>query len=338
LSKRLDLSYKTVYIKYINIRKHTIHKEIHMSLSTLKKSNSLDKLLGAVQKENEPQEKKSYKDERLWKPELDKTGNGYAVIRFLPAVEGEDMPWAKVWNHAFQGPTGQWYIENSLTTLGQKDPVSELNTSYWNSGVESDKEIARKQKRKLQYFSNIYVVSDSRHPENEDKVFLFRYGKKIFDKIMEAMQPAFEDESPVNPFDFWKGANFKLKIRKVDGYWNYDKSEFETPTPVFDNDDDIEEVWKQQYALTEFTASTNFKSYDELKIRLNMVLAGTTRVGSAVTLMEDEPVTTATFVDTKEQPAPTITVASTDPSITVTAGQKEDDDSIDYFQKLAADS
>ena len=338
MSKRLDLSYKTVYIKYINIRKHTIHKEIHMSLSTLKKSNSLDKLLGAVQKENEPQEKKSYKDERLWKPELDKTGNGYAVIRFLPAVEGEDMPWAKVWNHAFQGPTGQWYIENSLTTLGQKDPVSELNTSYWNSGVESDKEIARKQKRKLQYFSNIYVVSDSRHPENEDKVFLFRYGKKIFDKIMEAMQPAFEDESPVNPFDFWKGANFKLKIRKVDGYWNYDKSEFETPTPVFDNDDDIEEVWKQQYALTEFTASTNFKSYDELKIRLNMVLAGTTRVGSAVTLMEDEPVTTATFVDTKEQPAPTITVASTDPSITVTAGQKEDDDSIDYFQKLAADS
>ena len=309
-----------------------------MSLSTLKKSNSLDKLLGAVQKENEPQEKKSYKDERLWKPELDKTGNGYAVIRFLPAVEGEDMPWAKVWNHAFQGPTGQWYIENSLTTLGQKDPVSELNSNYWNSGVESDKEIARKQKRKLQYFSNIYVVSDSRHPENEDKVFLFRYGKKIFDKIMEAMQPAFEDESPVNPFDFWKGANFKLKIRKVDGYWNYDKSEFETPTPVFDNDDDIEEVWKQQYALTEFTASTNFKSYDELKIRLNMVLAGTTRVGSAVTLMEDEPVTTATFVDTKEQPAPTITVASTDPSITVTAGQKEDDDSIDYFQKLAADS
>ena len=309
-----------------------------MSLSTLKKSDSLDKLLGAVQKENEPQEKKSYKDERLWKPVLDKTGNGYAVIRFLPAVEGEDMPWAKVWNHAFQGPTGQWYIENSLTTLGQKDPVSELNTSYWNSGVESDKEIARKQKRKLQYFSNIYVVSDSRHPENEDKVFLFRYGKKIFDKIMEAMQPAFEDESTVNPFDFWKGANFKLKIRKVDGYWNYDKSEFETPTPVFDNDDDIEEVWKQQYALTEFTASTNFKSYDELKIRLNMVLAGTTTVGSAVTLMEDEPVTTATFVDTKEQPAPTITVASTDPSITVTAGQKEDDDSIDYFQKLAADS
>ena len=303
-----------------------------MSLNTLKKSNSLDKLLSAVEKENTPQEKKSYVDERLWKPVLDKTGNGYAVIRFLPAVEGEDMPWAKIWNHAFQGPTGQWYIENSLTTLNQKDPVSELNTSYWNSGVESDKEIARKQKRKLQYFSNIYVVSDSKHPENEGKVFLFRFGKKIFDKIMEAMQPAFEDETPVNPFDFWKGANFKLKIRKVDGYWNYDKSEFEAPSALFDNDDDIEEVWKKQYALTEFTAPTNFKSYDELKTRLSMVLAGTTIVGNVTTLMEDEPVLSVT-IDTKEEPAPTVTV-------TVPVGYKEDnsdDESLDYFQKLAAD-
>ena len=294
-----------------------------MSLSTLKKTNTLDKLLGEVQKENAPQEKKSYVDERLWKPELDKTGNGFAVIRFLPAVEGEDMPWAKVWSHAFQGPTGQWYIENSLTTIGQKDPVSELNTSYWNSGVESDKEIARKQKRKLQYFSNIYVVSDSIHPEREGKVFLFRYGKKIFDKIMEAMQPAFEDETPVNPFDFWEGANFKLKIRKVDGYWNYDKSEFEAPSALFDNDDDIEEVWNKQYPLVEFTAPTNFKSYDELKTRLNMVLAGTTTVGNVTTLMEDEPVVSA-VVDTKEEPAP----------VTV---EDEDEDTMDYFQKLADD-
>jgi len=304
-----------------------------MSLSTLKKSDSLDKLLGAVQKENASQEKKSYVDERLWKPELDKTGNGYAVIRFLPAIDGEDMPWAKIWNHAFQGPTGQWYIENSLTTLGQKDPVSELNTSHWNSGVESDKEIARKQKRKLQYFSNIYVVSDAKHPENEGKVFLFRYGKKIFDKIMEAMQPAFEDESPVNPFDFWKGANFKLKIRKVDGYWNYDKSEFEAPSAIFDNDDAIEEVWKQQYALADFTAPTNFKSYDELKTRLDMVLAGTTRVGNVTTLMEDEPVATST-VDTKPMRGQTVTTVSADHPL---AKEDDGDDSLDYFQKLAGD-
>ena len=286
-----------------------------MSLSTLKKSDSLDKLLGAVQAENQPQEKKSYKDERLWKPVLDKVGNGYAVIRFLPAPDGEDMPWAKVWNHAFQGPTGQWYIENSLTTLGQKDPVSEMNTAYWNSGVESDKEIARKQKRKLQYFSNIYVVSDSANPENEGKVFLYRFGKKIFDKIMESLQPAFDDEVAVNPFDFWKGANFKLKIRKVDGFWNYDKSEFEKPTPLFEEDDDIEKVWKKQYSLADYTAATNFKSYDELKTRLDLVLAGTTRVGNVTNLMEDEPVAPP-VVDTKD----------------------EDGDTMDYFQKLAEDA
>ena len=302
-----------------------------MSLSTLKKTNSLDKLLNAVETENKPQEKKSYVDERLWKPVLDKTGNGYAVIRFLPAVKGEDLPWAKVWNHAFQGPTGQWYIENSLTTLGNNDPVSELNSAYWNSGVESDKEIARRQKRKLQYFSNIYVVSDPKNPENEGKVFLFRFGKKIFDKCMEAMQPAFEDETPVNPFDFWEGANFKLKIRKVDGYWNYDKSEFEAPSPLFDNDDAIEEVWKQQYALNEFTAPSNFKSYDELKTRLDMVLAGTTTVGNVTTLMEDEPVENTVSVNTVEEPVPTsstVTISSTD----------EEDDTMDYFQKLADDS
>ena len=285
-----------------------------MSLSTLKKSDSLDKLLGAVQAENQPQEKKSYVDERLWKPVLDKVGNGYAVIRFLPAPDGEDMPWAKVWNHAFQGPTGQWYIENSLTTLGQKDPVSEMNTAYWNSGVESDKEIARRQKRKLQYFSNIYVVSDPANPENEGKVFLYRYGKKIFDKIMESLQPAFDDEVAVNPFDFWKGANFKLKIRKVDGFWNYDKSEFEKPTSLFEKDNDIEKVWKKQYSLADYTAATNFKSYDELKTRLDLVLAGKTTVGNVTNLMEDEPVAPP-VVDTKD----------------------EEGDTMDYFQKLAED-
>ena len=296
-----------------------------MSLAQMKKQNSLDQLLGAAVAENKSPEKKSYVDERLWKPELDKTGNGYAVIRFLPAVDGENMPWAKLWNHAFQGPTGQWYIENSLTTLNQNDPVSEMNSAYWNSGVESDKEIARRQKRKLQYYSNIYVVSDAKHPEHEGKVFLFRYGKKIFDKIMEAMQPAFEDEEAINPFDFWNGANFKLKIRKVDGYWNYDKSEFEAPTALFDNDDDIEKVWKKEYPLVDFTAPTNFKSYDELKTRLNMVLAGTTTVGNVTTLMEDEPVVEP-VVSTKEEPAPTVTV------------DDEDEDTMDYFQKLAEDN
>ena len=291
----------------------------------MKKSSSLDKLLVQAETENKPQEKKSYVDERLWKPVMDKTGNGFAIIRFLPAPEGEELPWAKVWNHAFQGPTGQWYIENSLTTIGQNDPVSEHNTRLWNSGVESDKEIARKQKRKLQYFSNIYVVKDSANPENEGKVFLYRFGKKIFDKIMEAMQPAFDDEVAINPFDFWKGANFKLKIRKVDGYWNYDKSEFEGVSPVLDDDDALEKMWKTQYSLAEFSAPTNFKSYDELKTRLDTVLSGTVATSNVVnmaTSFDDSP-EEKVVVDTTEEPAPTVSVT------------EEDEDTMSYFEKLA---
>ena len=295
----------------------------------MKKSNSLDKLLGAAEQENKPLEKKSYIDERIWKPVMDKTGNGFAIIRFLPAPKDEELPWVKLWNHAFQGPTGQWYIENSLTTISQNDPVSELNTKFWNSGVESDKEIARKQKRKLQYYSNIYVVKDSANPENEGKVFLYRFGKKIFDKVMETMQPAFEDETPVNPFDFWEGANFKLKLRKVDGYWNYDKSEFEAISALADDDEKLEEIWGKQYSLSEFTAPTNFKSYDELQIRLNTVLSGTTKVGNVTDLQRsnafDDSPSTTTVVDTKEEPAPTVSMSNTE----------DDDDTMSYFEKLA---
>ena len=292
-----------------------------MSLDKLKSTNNLDKLLSAVKEDNkDPSDKKSYVDERLWKPELDTSGNGYAVLRFLPAIEGEDLPWAKLFSHAFQGPTGQWYIENSRTTLGRgdigKDPASEYNSSLWNSGVETDKEIARKQKRKLSYYSNIYVVSDSKNPHNEGKVFLFRYGKKIFDKLMAAMQPEFEDESPINPFDFWKGANFKLKIRKVDGFWNYDKSEFEAPSPILDDDSAIERIWKEQYPLADFTAPSNFKSYEELKTRLDAVLSGKTIVGNQT--VEDEPVASPK-VDTKP----------------VENKVKEDEETMDYFNKLA---
>ena len=292
-----------------------------MSLAALKKQNSLDSLLGAAQRESAPQEKKSYVDERLWKPTMDKTGNGYAVIRFLPAPKGEDLPWVKLWNHAFQGPTGQWYIENSLTTLGNNDPVSEYNSKLWNSGIESDKEIARRQKRKLSYYSNIYVVSDTANPQNEGKVFLYRYGKKIFDKVMEAMQPPFPDTDPINPFDFWEGANFKLKLRKVDGYWNYDLSSFDGSTKLLDDEDELENVWGSQYSLAEFTAPSNFKTYDELKTRLDMVLSGVTKTGTVETLMEDEP-TAPSKVDTKPAPAPTVSV------------DDGDDDAFSYFEKL----
>lgn len=294
-----------------------------MSFATLKRNSSsvFEKLTQEIEKQNSAE---SSTDERLWKPEVDKAGNGYAVIRFLPAKEDGLTPWAKLYSHAFQGPGG-WYIENSLTTLNKKDPVGELNRQLWNSGSEKDKETARKQKRKLSYYSNIYVVTDPAHPENEGKVFLYKYGKKIFDKIMEAMQPAFADETAVNPFDLWSGADFKLKIRKVDGYWNYDKSEFATPGVLGNFDDDkLEKIYNQIYNLEDFTAPSNFKSYEELQVRLNNVLnvrsASTVRQ-DAETIEEEEDMQT-------EVSRPTIAsrIASTD---------DEEDDTLSYFARLA---
>ena len=216
--------------------------------------------------------KESYKDDRYWRPELDKASNGFAVIRFLPATGEEEIPWVKLYSHGFKGPGG-WYIENSRTTLGEKDPVSEMNSKLWNSGIESDKDIARVRKRRLNYISNILVVSDPANPQNEGKVFLYKFGKKIFEKIQEAMQPEFEDETPVNPFDFWEGANFKLKVRKVSGFVNYDKSEFDSPSALMDGDDEqLEKIWNQQYSLTEIVDPKNFKSYEELKEKMNRVI------------------------------------------------------------------
>tara|TARA_B100001057_G_C22685999_1_gene885745 strand:+ start:131 stop:1018 length:888 start_codon:yes stop_codon:yes gene_type:complete len=293
-----------------------------MDFESLKTSSSgFDKLTKALEENLNPEDSKNknkYQDDRLWKPELDKTGNGYAVLRFLPATSGEDMPWVRLWSHAFQGPGG-WYIENSLTTLGHKDPVSEENTRLWNTGVESDKGIARNRKRKLSYYANVYVVSDPTHPENEGQVKLFKFGKKIFDKITEAMQPEFADETPINPFDFWKGANFKLKIRKVDGFWNYDKSEFEGVSAIADNDDNIKAIWEKQYPLKPFLDTSNFKSYEELKEKLNRVITGTKSTDTVENV--DLPSTS------------TATVQSNDSASKATAS--ESDDTLDYFSKLA---
>ena len=299
-----------------------------MDFETLKTSSSnFDKLTKALEQNLNPEDqsnKNKYQDDRLWKIEMDKTGNGYAVIRFLPASNGEDMPWQRVWSHAFQDKGG-WYIENSLTTLGQKDPVSEENTRLWNTGVDSDKEIARKRKRKLSYYANILVVSDPKHPENEGQVKLFKFGKKIFDKITEAMQPAFEDENPINPFDFWKGANFKLKLRKVDGYWNYDKSEFEGVSQIKESDDDIKAIWEKQYPLKPFVAPDNFKSYDELKSKLHRVISGTTSA-ETVESADLPPSQSAAPVKSAEVAQPKSSDMKIDDS---------DDDTLDYFSKLA---
>jgi len=298
-----------------------------MTLSSLKnKGSSLDKLKKAVEASSAGGGKPGV-DDRFWQPDVDAAGNGYAVIRFLdtPAVDGEDgLPWVQVWSHGFQGPGG-WYIENSLTTLGKNDPVSEYNTVLWNSGIEANKEIARKQKRKLTYISNILIVSDPKRPQNEGKVFLYKFGKKIFDKIKEKLEPQFADETPLNPFDFWKGANFKVKIRNVEGYRNYDKSEFDSAAPLFAGDDaQIEKVWKSAHSLKDFLKADNFKSYDDLKAKLDRVLGAGGVAGASAKKINDE-----------EADAPVVRSA---PAKKVTAEDVTvEDDDMAFFEKLAAE-
>ena len=276
-----------------------------MTLSNLKnKGSSLDKLKKAVEASSAGGNNKSSADDRFWQPEVDAAGNGYAVIRFLdtPAVDGEDgLPWVQIWSHGFQGPGG-WYIENSLTTLGQKDPVSEYNSVLWNSGIEANKEIARKQKRRLTYIANVMIVSDPKNPENEGQIKLYKFGKKIFDKLTEAMNPQFEDEKAVNPFDFWNGANFKIKIRQVEGYRNYDKSEFESPSALYDGDDaKLEALWKKEYSLKEFLDPKHFKSYDMLKAKLDKVLGIDGAAPVAKTKAEDFTPKTSSDLDEDEE-------------------------------------
>ena len=288
------------------------------------RGSSIDKLVKAAEAVSTTKtETKSYDDDRFWKPTRDKAGNGYAVIRFLPQREGEDLPWVRYWDHGFKGPTGLWYIENSLTSINQPDPVSEHNSVLWNSGRDEDKALAREQKRRLHYVSNVLVISDPDNPQNEGKVFLYKFGKKIFDKIMDVMQPQFADEEPVNPFDFWEGADFKLKIRKVEGWVNYDKSEFSSPSSLFDGDEGrLNEVYGQLYALQDFLDPKNYKTYDELKAKLNRVLG-----------------VDAGFSMEAPAPAPVVeapTFASDDTPFA--ENESQEDDTLSYFARLAKES
>jgi len=298
------------------------------SFAALKRNrqSSFDNLNQELAKLNQPnQNQGTNNDDRFWKPEVDKAGNGFAVIRFLPAPSGEDVPFVRIWDHGFQGPGG-WYIEQSLTTLGEKDPVSEYNSMLWNSGVEANKDQVRKQKRRLSFISNILVVKDSSNPDNEGKVFLYKYGKKIFDKLNEAMDPQFDDEKAINPFDFWEGADFKLKIRKVEGFRNYDKSEFDTASTVSEDDEALEALWKAEHSLQEFLDPSNFKSYDELQTKLNRVLG---LDGATVTQSADKAV-----LDEVAPAAPSATAAA--PS-TPEVDTEDDDESLSFFKKLAQD-
>lgn len=301
-----------------------------MSFANLKSNRSaaISKLVQAAEQAN-PSETKSYGDDRFWKPTRDKAGNGYAVIRFLPAKEGEDLPWVKYWDHGFKGPTGLWYIENSLTSIGQADPVSEMNSALWNSGRDEDKATARDRKRRLHYASNILVVSDPANPENEGKVFLYKFGRKIFDKIMDVMQPQFADEDPINPYDFWEGADFKIKIRQVEGWVNYDKSEFAGQSALFEGDEErLEKVYNQLHSLQDFLDPKNYKTYAELQAKLNKVLGVSAGIEAAAPVYEEA------VAPQMVQAAP---VAST-PEVEEEAAPfdtSDEDDTMSYFAKLA---
>ncbi len=307
-----------------------------MSFADLKKQSKLGNLTAKLVKEVEKMNNNggSSSDERLWKLECDKSGNGYAVIRFLPAPDGEDLPFVKLYSHAFQGPGG-WYIENSLTTLGQKDPVSEHNTMLWNNGTDAGKEAARKQKRKLTYIANVYVVKDPANPANEGKVFLYKFGKKIFDKLTAAMQPEFEDEEAIDPFDFWAGANFKLKAKNVAGYRNYDSSEFARPDALLDDDEAMEAIWKREYSLAELVAADQFKTYDDLKKRLDYVLGnkGTPRLQDEE--FEGEESNRGSARELTEDLRSDLN--SLQPTRSSSAYEEEEDDAMSYFAKLAED-
>ena len=300
-----------------------------MSFANLKKQSKLGSLTAKLVKEVEKMNTNGASgDDRLWKLDVDKSGNGYAVIRFLPAPDGEDLPFVKLYSHAFQGPGG-WYIENSLTTLGQKDPVSEYNTQLWNNGTDQGKDTARKQKRKLTYISNIYVVKDPANPENEGKVFLYKYGKKIFDKLTAAMQPEFEDEEAIDPFDFWQGANFKLKAKNVAGYRNYDSSEFAAVSPLLEGSDDdaLEALWKKESSLQEFVAADQFKSYDELKKRLGYVLGNKAPARQDAESFDED--------NDRGSAEELVTAAVAAPTVTSTPSTQDEDDPLSYFAKLA---
>jgi len=306
----------------------------NMSFDALKKnrSSSLNKLNAQLEKIST----KSYSDPnegKMWKPTRDKAGNGFAIIRFLPAPGGEEMPFVRIWDHGFQGPTGLWYIENSLTTINQDDPVSEYNSKLWNTGLDSDKEVARKQKRRLKYVANILVVKDSGNPDNDGKVFLYQFGKKIFDKLNDLMNPQFEDETPVNPFDLWEGANFRLKIRKFEGYPNYDKSEFDGPSPLSENDDELERVYNSEHSLQELIEPKNFKSYAELKTKLYRVLA-LDEQASTPTTAENDDLDLSNMGNTQSAaPAPSMPSAAAEPASSLS--MDDDDDDLSIFKELA---
>jgi hypothetical protein len=310
-----------------------------MDFASLKKNRTsqLETLTAELNKLNTKTNQQSA-DDRIWYPAVDKAGNGYAVIRFLPPTEGEDVPFIRIWDHGFKGPGG-WYIENSRTSLGpnEKDPVGEYNSKLWNATEDDNspqRRQARAQKRRLTYISNIIVLKDPANPENEGKVFLFKYGKKIFDKLQEVMHPQFPDEKPLNPFDLWDGANFQVKIRNVEGYRNYDKSQFSESGPLLDDDAKLEKIWKRQHKLKPFLDPSNFKSYDDLKAKLYKVLGIDDVLTDSVVETPAPRKAAPATKQSDDDDLPWSTPKESKKSAVV----EDDDESLEFFKTLAGDS
>ena len=295
------------------------------------RQSAMDNMVQSLQKDIN-KESRGGDDDRIWKPKMGSDNTGYAVVRFLPGSDVSKTPWVRVYDHGFQGPTGKWYIENSLTTIGQKDPVSEYNSRLWNNGTEAGKEQARKQKRRTSYYANVLVIKDPANPQNEGKVKLYKFGQKIFDKVMSAMQPEFADEDPVNPFDLIEGANFRIKIKMVAGYWNYDASDFERQSPLSEDEEKLEKVFNAQHDVHELIAPEQFKSYEELQTKLNEVLGeGPTAQETTVARQTEAVEEKSEFDDYFKSETP----SSTD---TVSNDTSADDDDLEsYFKNLAAD-
>ena len=305
-----------------------------MSFAALKNNRTdLSKLVEAASSGPAGETRQS-EDDRFWQPIRDKAGNGYAVIRFLPGDAEAPTPWVRYWDHFFKGPTGQWYVEKSLTSIGQADPLSESNSKLWNEdGSEEAKRIVRERKRNLRYISNVLIISDPSAPENEGQVKLYRFGKKIFDKIMDSMQPQFPDEAPVNPFDMWNGADFTIKIRKVEGYPNYDASSFKSSSAIPGSDDELETIYNKQIDLSEWTNPENFKSYEELKARLATVLGerAPRTVRQEVSLDNNDQ---AHELAVRDNPP---VASAPEPVISTAESSMDEDDTMKYFAKLAQD-
>lgn len=299
-----------------------------MSFADYKKKSKLGSLTDKlVEKFNKMDESSSKDDDsRIWTPKMGKSGTGEATIRFLPGGGGKDEEaYIEVYSHAFTGTTGKWLIEKCPTTIGQPCPVCDENRTLWSNGKETvvrGNDDSPGRKRKLNYYSNVYIIDDPVNPENNGQVKLYKYGVKILDKIKMAIKPASKRKRPLEVFDMFMGADFNIVINKKGKYWNYDDSEFLDPEPLFDGDEDkLEEVYNSLYDLTELINPSTFKSKDELQARLDMVDGRTYQPKRVNPELEEE-------LEEEYNTAKSV-------SSSIISNDDDDDDTNDYLARFA---